>query len=308
MFGMMEAMLSFLRRQVGLRTDSADPAGSLHAKVAYLETVLYGLALLNDGSDGAFNPSSNTQLQSGIYRFTTVNIPANVSVYPDGPFLVILCQGDMVVSGLLTVSGKGAKGGSGGSAIYGGSTTTPTAGSNGFGIAGSGGGGGRAYTKNGANGGNTDYAGGYGGVSDYTGSPGGGRPKFGLFPSDLRALLQCIGAGGGGGAADYPLSDGDSNSYGGGGGNGGGCIVCFARTISGSGAIRADGLNGSNGTGPSAGGGGGGGGGTNILIARSISIANQSAHGGVGGTASSSYQPAGKGGNGGSGVAVKVVI
>ena len=33
MFGMMEAMLSFLRRQVGLRTDAADPAGSLHAKV-----------------------------------------------------------------------------------------------------------------------------------------------------------------------------------------------------------------------------------------------------------------------------------
>ena len=33
MFGMAEAMLSFLRRQVGLRTDSADPDGSLHAKV-----------------------------------------------------------------------------------------------------------------------------------------------------------------------------------------------------------------------------------------------------------------------------------
>ena len=33
MFGMMEAMLSFLRRQIGLRTDTADPAGSLHAKV-----------------------------------------------------------------------------------------------------------------------------------------------------------------------------------------------------------------------------------------------------------------------------------
>jgi len=32
-FGMMEAMLSFLRRQIGLRTDAADVAGSLHAKV-----------------------------------------------------------------------------------------------------------------------------------------------------------------------------------------------------------------------------------------------------------------------------------
>lgn len=33
MFGMMEAMLSFLRRQIGLRSDAADPAGSLHAKM-----------------------------------------------------------------------------------------------------------------------------------------------------------------------------------------------------------------------------------------------------------------------------------
>ena len=39
MFGMMEAMLSFLRRQVGLRTDSADPDGSLHAKVKEVRAV-----------------------------------------------------------------------------------------------------------------------------------------------------------------------------------------------------------------------------------------------------------------------------
>ena len=35
MFGMMEAMLGFLRRQIGLRTDSASASGSLHAKTAY---------------------------------------------------------------------------------------------------------------------------------------------------------------------------------------------------------------------------------------------------------------------------------
>jgi hypothetical protein len=33
MFGMAEALLSFLRRQVGLRTDAASDTGSLHAKV-----------------------------------------------------------------------------------------------------------------------------------------------------------------------------------------------------------------------------------------------------------------------------------
>ena len=34
MFGMMEALLSFFRRQVGLRTDAADATGSLHAKTS----------------------------------------------------------------------------------------------------------------------------------------------------------------------------------------------------------------------------------------------------------------------------------
>ena len=33
---MMEAMLSFLRRQVGLRTDAASATGSAHAKLAYI--------------------------------------------------------------------------------------------------------------------------------------------------------------------------------------------------------------------------------------------------------------------------------
>ena len=33
MFGLNEALMSFIRRQVGLRTDAASPTGSLHAKV-----------------------------------------------------------------------------------------------------------------------------------------------------------------------------------------------------------------------------------------------------------------------------------
>ncbi len=36
MFGLNEAMLSFLRRQVGLRTDSASSSGSVHAKLGEL--------------------------------------------------------------------------------------------------------------------------------------------------------------------------------------------------------------------------------------------------------------------------------
>ena len=40
MFGIMEALLSFIRRQVGLRTDAADSAGSVHAKIGNLLSVL----------------------------------------------------------------------------------------------------------------------------------------------------------------------------------------------------------------------------------------------------------------------------
>lgn len=36
MFGLPEALMSFIRRQVGLRTDAADATGSLHAKLAHI--------------------------------------------------------------------------------------------------------------------------------------------------------------------------------------------------------------------------------------------------------------------------------
>lgn len=40
MFGMMEALLSFFRRQVGLRTDAASATGSVHAKVTDVKDTL----------------------------------------------------------------------------------------------------------------------------------------------------------------------------------------------------------------------------------------------------------------------------
>jgi hypothetical protein len=45
MFGMMEALLSFIRRQVGLRTDAASSTGSLHAKVGDLKSTLPNLTV-----------------------------------------------------------------------------------------------------------------------------------------------------------------------------------------------------------------------------------------------------------------------
>ena len=70
MFGMLEAMLSFLRRQIGLRTDASSATGSLHAKLTSLRdkvdmqldvpvsdsknvvTVQRGLSVLPDGEAG----------------------------------------------------------------------------------------------------------------------------------------------------------------------------------------------------------------------------------------------------------------
>ena len=45
MFGFNEAMLSFLRRQVGLRTDAASSTGSLHAKIGEMRAYLGGEVL-----------------------------------------------------------------------------------------------------------------------------------------------------------------------------------------------------------------------------------------------------------------------
>ena len=40
MFGLPEALMSFTRRQVGLRTDVASATGSLHAKVGDMKNTL----------------------------------------------------------------------------------------------------------------------------------------------------------------------------------------------------------------------------------------------------------------------------
>ncbi len=66
MFGMMETIYGFIRRQVGLRTDAASATGSLHAKVAELRSyVNTQLALVQKprgihGRPGSFSTSQTT--------------------------------------------------------------------------------------------------------------------------------------------------------------------------------------------------------------------------------------------------------
>lgn len=306
---MWEAVYSYLSRMVGNRTDAADPAGSLHAKLRRLGGAIASLSLLNDGADGSFSPTANTQLASGIYRYTTINIPSGVTVScaDSYGFLVLLATGAVTIDGLLTVSGKG---GLGGAAVTASTSSGGNAGSDGFGNCGSGGAGGSTPndTVLGGKGGNTDFPGGNA-VTWNNGSPGVSALRFGKLSFDLRTLFAFRGAGGGSGVT---VSQAETVTSGAGGNGGGVVIVLSNKSISGTGAIRADGLNGGNGTASGAagsGGGGGGGGGLAGAIAPIITIATVSAAQGLGGSgaAGSSWRGS-NGGNGGDGFAFRITI
>lgn len=75
MFGFNEAMLSFLRGQVGLRTDSADPDGSLHAKVKDIKD--NGISKIGTPSDTRASNTVmgwlNTQVKSVQRGVTTAS-------------------------------------------------------------------------------------------------------------------------------------------------------------------------------------------------------------------------------------------
>ncbi len=67
---MMEALLSFLRRQVGLRTDSADASGSLHAKVANLINT----------SASILNKSNIKSIQRGTLEMSSTDVSKSVTI------------------------------------------------------------------------------------------------------------------------------------------------------------------------------------------------------------------------------------
>lgn len=86
------------------------------------------------GADGAFNPTRSQTLQlpeSGVFNFTTVNIPTNVTIRfgrnARNTPVTILATGNVTIAGLIDVSG--AQGGipSGGLGGPGASTAGPAA-------------------------------------------------------------------------------------------------------------------------------------------------------------------------------------
>ncbi|MGO4496433.1 hypothetical protein AB4114_11105 [Paenibacillus sp. 2RAB27] len=295
--------------KIGANTDSSGTSTlfsylkKLDNKNATAPDWLAELDLINDGTDGAFSPVSNTTLTTGLYRYSSLNIPAGVTITPTGgSYLVILVNGTANIDGLLSASGKGAAGtGSNGGAAGGGA---------GGGAGGAGGAAGGNYFAFG--GGGAGGAGGGGGGSDAgaAGAGGAGGVGAGNTPS-------LVGGSGGHGTIDKALSFGLEQfrkTYGASGGSntlgpvlsgaGGGCIVVVAKAITGAGSIRADGLNGAAGTGQ-AGGAGGGGGGCVITVGAAVSP-TLSAVGGTGGAGSGTTGSA-AGGVGGNGHAIKFI-
>src|SRR3989338_7792461 len=64
------------------------------------------------GADGAFNPTADTELQlpaDGVFNFTTVNIPAGVTVTfkknASNTPVYILATGDVAIAGAIKVDG-----------------------------------------------------------------------------------------------------------------------------------------------------------------------------------------------------------
>lgn len=302
-----------------------------HFKLGALITTL-GLAGLvtpvlaydsgSTGADGAFNPTVNTELQipeSGVFNFTTVNIPTGVTVTfkknTTNTPVVMLATGNVTVAGSINLNGgtatnAGAAGdgnigddgvpGAGGPGGYdggrGAEVGTNTRG--GFGLGPGGASGGFYYSNN--------PMGGAGGSFGSLGINGGWYTNA-AFPQPTTTygssqLLPLIGGSGGGGGAG-----GSAFRGAGGGGGGGALLIASSGTVSITGSVLARGGNGglASGQGFGANGGGGSGGAIRIVATTISGNGTISATGGDGPDYSTSVGGSGssytEGGNGGSG-------
>jgi len=281
---MMEAMLSFLRRQIGLRTDVPDSVGSVHARLLYLSCApITGHPFGGTGVLGDATISSNTTI-SGVKHYNNLTVNAGVTLTCESG-TIILVKNTLTVNGLISASGKGSQGGP---AV---TNTNGIDGVSGLGIAGAGGSGGPVYYSStskmaAGNGGSTDFSGGTA-PTDGEGTAGSGVGNFyGWKALDyiLRSGRMPYGAGGGSGGCHYATS--------GAGGAGGGTLVIEAKNvvINSGGAIRADGVNGGNASGSASSAGGGGGGGGGIICLNCFSLTNNGTISASGGTGGAKYQ------------------
>ena len=256
------------------------------------------------GADGALNPAVNTEIQlpaSGILNYTSINIPAGVTVKFKRNALNtpvhLLVQGNSTIAGIIDVTGGDAKqSGTYGDGNLGDDGIAGAGGPGGF----DGGRGGRDDAQSrpdviiggsglgpgGGKGGNTRANGCYGGIYyHYIGRSGAFGAKgssaygngynctadandFGVAqPYGAPALTALIGGSGGGGG------NGGVNFSGSGGGGGGGAIlIATSGVMSITGQINATGGDGGNAAGTGQGQpGAGGSGGAIRLIATTLS-------------------------------------
>lgn len=241
----------------------------------------------SNGSDGAFNPTTNIVINmadhpTGIYQYTSVNIPTNVTVTfipnANNTPVVWLVQSNVVINGTVDVSGQNANltaGGIGGPGGFQGGNGGPAM------SYGQGPGGGPSGTNYGAN---ASY-GGAGGLY----SLGVSGPIYGnVF------LIPLIGGSGGGGAMTGSSQVGQGPGDGGGGG--GGALLIAAANFTLNGLINANGgasydyLNYGCNPGPChlTLGGGGSGGAVRLVASKIAGSGTVSTSGGCGGTSGSS--------------------
>jgi hypothetical protein len=248
------------------------------------------------GADGPFNPTVSAPVPlppSGIFNFTTVNIPLGVNITftrnATNTPVVILASGSVNIAGTISVSGGNSPGtGSGGDGAQGDDGTPGVGGPGGFG----GGRGGRV--------GALGAAITFGGAG--LGPAGGGQGQSG-------AGQLAFGGGGGGfgsaGVSNRAFDYGYTSAHGNNAGNGGGIYGAdqILPLIGGSGG-------GGGGGGSAYEGSGGGGGGGAILIASSGTVTITGgvfANGGSAGAPSGGQNVAGGGGGGGAGGAIRIV-
>ena len=197
----------------------------------------------SDGHDGALNPTGNLVIDmadhpDGIYHYTSVNIPAGVTVsfIPNAGNkpVVWLVQSDCLINGVVDVAGK--------------STTGPTSGLGGPGGPGGGlgGNGGTNFSAGQGPGGGTYFANTSSGVGGTFGSQGtdafNGQYGNGASPIYGNSfLLPLLGGSGGGGHPGLPTY----GFNGGAGGGGGAILIAASNSIEINGQITAKGGNGS---------------------------------------------------------------
>lgn len=182
-----------------------------------------------------------------------------------GGILAFLCNGTVTVTGTITATGKGFRGGSHVASPNYAYQGEGTAGAGGISPAnngnGGGGGGPRASGGTGANGAN-GLIGLNGDAGDYRGAGGAATGS-----ADLTTMVF-----GGGGGAGGNSTWGYTEDRGGSGGNGGGIIFIIGKTVSLTGAIQANGNNGQNAVGSDGAGGSAGAGGSILLRGQTLTL------------------------------------